>query len=240
MFAHSCDFFAGKTVTASSPDWVEDAEIELSEGPTIRNLYPSSNLDEDVGLINDLVLKDFLDDIFQGQQSHDFEARVRALLCVWNSHKPHVGTTLLKDAQHLHELGVLEEGLDLTLEDLDEVAQFHCIFRICQHQILRVEQALVVVFVLAVDRNTTVARFKNLPDHLVVQAGLGREHVSILDGSHDLLHALVSETEGALGDLLGHLSLCFVDGPEGNLKFEHLHQLSAAVDCAHLLAQYIV
>mmetsp|Transcript_61797 Transcript_61797/g.130454 ORF Transcript_61797/g.130454 Transcript_61797/m.130454 type:complete len:237 (-) Transcript_61797:586-1296(-) len=236
MLADGRNLLPRQTIPLGSPDRVEDCQIELALGSAIQDFHLVVHIHEHVGLVDDFILQNFLDDILKSQDADDLEAGVRALLRVRHTDQPHVGATLLEDAQHLHQFCALKKGFNLSLENLNEITKLHFILRVRQHQVLRIEQTAVVVLVRPIHGNSAVARLKDFPDHIVAKANLSGQHVGVFQWSHNFLHPLVSKAESALGDLLRHFTLGLVHSTELHLELQHLQKLCSAEDSAHLFA----
>mmetsp|Transcript_34702 Transcript_34702/g.91959 ORF Transcript_34702/g.91959 Transcript_34702/m.91959 type:complete len:256 (+) Transcript_34702:1078-1845(+) len=234
------DLLGAQVVAAPPPHGVEHSKVQLARVTAVADPHAVVHVDINVCLVDDLVLQDLLNDVLQCEHAHHLKARLRGILRVHGSHDAHVGAALFEHGQNLDELCVLEEGLDLAREDVDEVADQHLVLGVSEHQVLCVEQAAVVVLVPTVDRDAAETSLEDLANCIEAQTRLAVEHVGVLQGRHHLVDQLVPEAERALGHLLRQLALLRVAGAHGDLQLQHLDELRPAVDRAHLVPKEAV
>mmetsp|Transcript_81461 Transcript_81461/g.174455 ORF Transcript_81461/g.174455 Transcript_81461/m.174455 type:complete len:285 (+) Transcript_81461:743-1597(+) len=204
------------------------------------NLNLSVHIDVDIGLIHNLVLQDLLDNVLQGQHADHVELGSCWIRGVRITHQAHVCAALLEHREHLRELCLHCESFNPAVENLDEVTDLHLVLGVRKHEVLCVEEPLIVMLVGPIDRDAAVAGLEDLPDHAIPQESIGREEVGILKGRHDFPHLLIPEAQCPLSHLLRHLALRLIHCTQADLQLQHLHELRAAMDGAHLMTQKVV
>jgi len=187
-------------------------------------------------LIFDLVVKNLLDDVLQGDEADLFQVGIHAFIVANFSDDSQMIVTVFKALQRQQARLSVVDVYNITQGARQLLHGQLVAIRVEQNQILGHEHAYDVVFVAFVDGDATVARSVDLLRHLAIDHRVYLKHVCIVNRQHYVLDLLGLQLERGSEDT----SLVIIDHADVSLLLEEFLHFGLVHDFAFFLAEGLV